>query len=151
LIRADPISVTPPLSGQVSPVAALCASLSQAGLGTVLASTLLPFCDEGFYGVPAHLLSVTGTLRNPVLESAGIPCLRGVETACCWMAPMGMVFQSGAFRLFGFGLPVQREPSVVCGVGSVLFWYLALRRLVSDRIAALASYIVLDPSWSVTQ
>jgi hypothetical protein len=36
-------------------------------------------------------------------------------------------------------------------VGSVLFWHLALRRLVSDRIAALASYIVLDPSWSVTQ
>jgi len=31
-----------------------------------------PLCDEGFYGVPAQVLSTTGALRNPVMESAVI-------------------------------------------------------------------------------
>jgi 4-amino-4-deoxy-L-arabinose transferase-like glycosyltransferase len=55
---------------------------------------------------------------------------------------MGMVFQAAAFRVFGFGLLVQRELSVICGSGAVLFWYLALRRLVADRVAALAAVLL---------
>jgi hypothetical protein len=120
----------------------LCACLLQISLGTALSLTRVPLCDEGYYGVPAHVLSVTGALRNPVLESAGINYLRGIDRAMYWMAPMGMVLQAGAFKVFGFGLLVQRELSVVCGLGALLFWYLALRSLVADRAAALATVIL---------
>ena len=120
----------------------LSACALQIVLGTALAWTHLPLCDEGFYGVPAHVLSVTGALKNPVLESAGVKYLRGIDQTFYWMAPVGMVFQAGAFKVFGFGLFVQRGLSVFCGLGAVLFWYLALRRLVEDRIAALAAVLL---------
>ena len=120
----------------------LCACLLQLVMGTVLALTQLPLCDEGFYGVPSHVLSVTGVLQNPIMESAGIKYLRGIDQAFYWMAPMGMVLQAGAFKVFGFGIWVQRELSVVCGLGAVLLWYLALRRLLTERIAALAAVLL---------
>lgn len=120
----------------------LCACLLQILLGTILALTRVPLCDEGYYGVPAHVLSVTGALRNPILESAGIDYLRGIDRALYWMAPMGVVLQAGAFKVFGFGLLVQRELSVVCGLGALLLWYLALRSLAPDRVAALATVIL---------
>jgi 4-amino-4-deoxy-L-arabinose transferase-like glycosyltransferase len=120
----------------------LCACLLQTLLGTVLAFTRVPLCDEGYYGVPAHVLSVTGALQNPVLESAGINYLRGIDRVEYWAAPMGMMLQAGAFTVFGFGLLVQRELSVVCGLGALLLWYLALRNLVADRAAALATVIL---------
>src|SRR6476620_10608315 len=107
-------------SGRVSWAMVLSACVLQIVLGTVLARTSLPLCDEGFYGVPAHVLSVTGALRNPVMESAGIKYLRGIDQTFYWMAPMGMVLQAGAFKVFGFGLLVQRELSVVCGLGAVV-------------------------------
>ena len=128
-----------PSERQVNKATVLCACLLQFVLGTGLAWTRLPLCDEGFYGVPAHVLSVTGALRNPVLESAGVDYLRGADQAFYWTAPAGMVLQAGAFRAFGFGLLVQRELSVLCGLGAVLLWYLTLRRLVGDRVAALAA------------
>ena len=131
-----------PARDRVSRAMVVCACLLQLLLGTVQAWTHLPFCDEGFYGVPAHVLSVTGALRNPVLESAGIPYLRGIDRTFYWMAPMGMVLQAGAFKVFGFGLLVQRELSVFCGMGAILFWYLAVRRLASDRFAALAAVLL---------
>ncbi len=120
----------------------LSACVLEIVLGTALAWTHLPLCDEGFYGVPAHVLSVTGVLRNPILESAGVKYLRGIDRTFYWMAPMGMVLQAGAFRVFGFGLLVQRELSVVCGMGAVLLWFLALRRLVADRVAAVAAVLL---------
>jgi 4-amino-4-deoxy-L-arabinose transferase-like glycosyltransferase len=55
---------------------------------------------------------------------------------------MGIVLQAGAFKVFGFGLLVQRELSVVCGMGAVLLWYLALRRLVAYRVAALTAVLL---------
>lgn len=118
------------------------ACVLQMVLGTALAWTNLPLCDEGFYGVPAHVLSVTGTMRNPVLESAGVNYLRGIDRIFYWTAPMGIVLQAGAFKVFGFGLFVQRELSVVCGLGAVLLWYLVLRRLVAERVAALAAVLL---------
>ncbi len=120
----------------------LCACLLQFGLGTALAWTRLPLCDEGFYGVPAHVLSVTGALRNPVLESAGIPYLQGIDRVFYWAAPVAPMVQAGAFRIFGLGLFVQRELSVLCGVGAILLWHLALRRLVPERVAALAALLL---------
>jgi hypothetical protein len=120
----------------------LCACVFQIVLGTALAATRLPLCDEGFYGVPAHFLSVTGALRNPVLESAGVPYLRGIDRVFYWVTPMGMVLQAGAFKVLGFGLLVQRELSVLCGAGAVLLWYLALRHLVPDRVAVLAAVLL---------
>ena len=118
------------------------ACVLQMVLGTALAWTNLPLCDEGFYGVPAHILSVTGAMRNPVLESAGVNYLRGIDRIFYWTAPMGIVLQAGAFKVFGFGLFVQRELSVVCGLGAVLLWYLVLRRLVAERVAALAAVLL---------
>ena len=44
--------------------------------------------------------------------------------------------------MFGLGLMVQRELSVLCGLGVVLLWYLTLRRLVADRVAALAALLL---------
>jgi hypothetical protein len=112
-------------------------------LGSLLAVTRLPLCDEGFYGVPAHVLSVTGDLRNPVIESTGFnDNLRGIDRHMYWMAPMGMVVQAGVFKVFGFGLLVQRELSVFCALAALLFWYLALRRLVANRVAALAALVL---------
>jgi hypothetical protein len=116
----------------------LCACLFEVVLGTMLARTHLPLCDEGFYGVPAHILSTTGSLRNPIMESAGIKYLRGVDRHFYWMAPMGMVLQALAFVVFGFSLLIQRELSVLCGLGAVLCWYLTLKRLLSPRVAALS-------------
>jgi len=130
---------------RVSWILVLSACVLEVVLGTMLACTQLPLCDEGFYGVPAHVLSSTGTLRNPVLESAGITYLHGIDQAFYWMAPMGMVLQAGAFKVFGFRLLVQRELSVLCGLGAVLLWYLALRRLIAVRVAALAAlFLSLD-------
>jgi hypothetical protein len=97
------------ISGRVSWAMVLSACILQIVLGTASAWTRLPLCDEGFYGVPAHVFSVTGALRNPVLESAGVKYLRGIDGAFYWMAPMGMVIQAGAFKVFGFSLSVQRE------------------------------------------
>ena len=130
------------ISDHVSGAMVLTACRLQIVLGTALAWTHLPHCDEGFYGVPAHVLSVVGALRNRVLESAGVEYLRGVDQSFYWMVPMGMVLQAGAFKVFGFGLLVQRELSVVCGLGAVVLWYLALRHLVADRVAALASMLL---------
>jgi len=117
----------------------LSACVLEIVLGTALAWTHLPLCDEGFYGVPAHALSTSGVLRNPVLESAGIKYLRGVDQKFYWMAPMGMVLQGLAFFVFGFGLLIQRELSVVFGLGVVLCWYLTMRQLVPDRVAGMAA------------
>lgn len=132
----------PGSSDRTSYAIVVCACVVEIVLGTVLARTQLPFCDEGFYGVPAYELSATGRLADPVLESAGVPYLRGIDRAFYWMAPMGMVVQAGAFKLFGFGLLVQRGLSVVCGMGAVLLWYVALRHLVADRVAAFASLLL---------
>ena len=120
----------------------VCACMLQVVLGTMLALTNLPLCDEGFYGVPAQVLNVTGALRNPVMESAGIKYLQGIDQTFYWMVPMGMVLQAAAFKVFGFGILVQRGLSVVCGLGAVLMWYFALRRLVANRVAALASILL---------
>ena len=60
------------LSDRVSWAMVVSACVLQVVLGTMLALTNLPLCDEGFYGVPAQALNVTGALRNPVMESAGI-------------------------------------------------------------------------------
>jgi 4-amino-4-deoxy-L-arabinose transferase-like glycosyltransferase len=76
------------------------------------------------------------------MESAGIKYLQGIDQTFYWMVPLGMVLQAAAFKVFGFGLLVQRALSVVCGVGVVLLWYLALRRLLADRVAALASILL---------
>jgi 4-amino-4-deoxy-L-arabinose transferase-like glycosyltransferase len=76
------------------------------------------------------------------MESAGVSYLRGIDRNFYLMAPMGMVLQAGAFKAFGFKLLVQRELSVVCGLGAVLLWYLVLRRLVANRIAALAAILL---------
>ena len=69
--RANCMNTGPPSRdrcsrSRLSIIMVLCACLLQFGLGTGLAWTRLPLCDEGFYGVPAHILSVTGALRNPV-------------------------------------------------------------------------------------
>ena len=120
------------------------ACVLQIVLGSALAWTHLPLCDEGFYGVPAHMLSVTGKLTNPVMEPAQVNYLRGIDRDFYWMVPMGMVLQAAAFKVFGFGLLVQRGLSVVCGLGALLFWTMALRHLVTDRVAALAAVEVLD-------
>jgi 4-amino-4-deoxy-L-arabinose transferase-like glycosyltransferase len=120
----------------------LCACAVHFIMGTTLAWTNLPMNDEGFYGVPAHFLSSTGALRDPVLEPVGFPVLRGVDQFFYWMAPMGMVLQAGAFKVFGFGLHVQRELSVICGTGAVLLWFLALRRLIPERVAALGALLL---------
>jgi hypothetical protein len=125
-----------------SRVVVLCACLLQIALGTVLAWTNLPLCDEGFYGVPSQVLSSTGELRNPVLESAGIKSLRGVDQHVYWMAPAAMIFQAAAFKVFGFRLFVQRELSVLCGSAAILLWYLALRKLIPERVAALAALLL---------
>ena len=130
------------ISERTSWAMVLSACMLELVLGITLASTNLPICDEGFYGVPAHVLSVTGTLRNPVLESAGFDYLRGVDRIFYWMAPMGMILQAGAFRLFGFALSTQRLLSVAFGLGAVLLWYSALRGLVVERIAALAAMLL---------
>jgi 4-amino-4-deoxy-L-arabinose transferase-like glycosyltransferase len=130
------------MSDRVSWGMVLSACVLQLVLGTTLAWTHLPLCDEGFYGVPAHVLSVTGAMRNPVLESAGVSYLRGIDMTFYWTAPMGVVLQAVAFKAFGFGLLVQRELSVVCGLGAVLFWYLVLRRIVAERVAALAAVLL---------
>ena len=130
------------MSDRVSWGMVLSACVLEIVLGTALAWTHLPLCDEGFYGVPAHVLSVTGALRNPVLESAGVNYLRGIGRIFYWTAPLGIVLQAGAFEVFGFGLLVQRELSVVCGLGAVLLWYLVLRRLVAERVAALAAVLL---------
>ena len=92
------------MSDRVSWGMVLSACVLQLVLGTALAWTHLPLCDEGFYGVPAHVLSVTGAMRNPVLESAGVSYLRGIDRAFYWTAPMGIVLQAGLFKVFGFGL-----------------------------------------------
>ena len=130
------------MSDRVSWGMVLSACALQLVLGTALAWTHLPLCDEGFYGVPAHVLSVTGAMRNPVLESAGVSYLRGIDRTFYWTAPMGIVLQAVTFKVFGFGLLVQRELSVGCGLGAVLFWYLVLRRLVAERVAALAAVLL---------
>ncbi|HVW87477.1 MAG TPA: glycosyltransferase family 39 protein [Bryobacteraceae bacterium] len=136
------MNVSPASRDRLSWAIVLSACLLQIALGTTLARTTLPFCDEGFYGVPAHVLSVTGSLRNPVMESAGVPYLRGIDRVFYWMAPMGMVLQAAAFKVFGFGLLVQRGLSVLCGLGAVLFWFVALRRLIGDRVAALSALLL---------
>jgi len=124
------------------------ACVLQIVLGSALAWTHLPLCDEGFYGVPAHMLSVTGKLTNPVMEPAQVNYLRGIDRDFYWMVPMGMVLQAAAFKVFGFGLLVQRGLSVVCGLGALLFWTMALRHLVTDRIAALAAvFLSIDTTF----
>jgi hypothetical protein len=130
------------MTDRVSWTMVLSACVLQAVLGTMLALTNLPLCDEGFYGIPAQVLSVTGALRNPIMESAGVKYLQGIDQTFYWMVPLGMVLQAAAFKVFGFGLLVQRGLSVACGLGAVLMWYLALRRLVADRVAALASILL---------
>jgi len=47
-----------------------------------------------------------------------------------------MMLQAAAFKVFGFGLLVQRDYLLVCGLGAVLMWYLALRRLIADRVCS---------------
>ena len=76
------------------------------------------------------------------MESAGIKYLQGIDQTFYWMVPLGMVLQAAAFKVFGFGILVQRGLSVVCGLGALLMWYLALRRLIADRVAALASILL---------
>jgi hypothetical protein len=114
------------------------ACLLELVIGTAIARTHLPLCDEGFYGVPAYTLSRTGFLRNPVMESAGIKYLRGVDHHFYWMAPIGMVLQALVFVVFGFSLLIQREISVLCGLGAILCWYLTLKWLLPRRAAALS-------------
>ena len=124
------------------------ACVLQIVLGSALAWTHLPLCDEGFYGVPAHMLSVTGKLTNPVMEPAQVNYLRGIDRDFYWMVPRGMVLQAAAFKVFGFGLLVQRGLSVVCGLGALLFWTMALRHLVTDRVAALAAvFLSIDTTF----
>jgi len=131
-----------PLPDRVSRAMLVSACLLQIVLGTALAFTHLPLSDEGFYGVPAHVFSITGSLQNPVIESAGVNSLRGIDQNFYWAAPLGMVLQAGAFKIFGFGLLVQRALSLLGGLGAVLLWNQALRRLVGDRIAALAAVLL---------
>jgi hypothetical protein len=71
----------------------VCAGVLQIVLGTTLALTHLPLCDEGFYGVGAQQLTLTGSLRNPVIESAGVEYLRGIDQVFYWIVPLAMVLQ----------------------------------------------------------
>jgi 4-amino-4-deoxy-L-arabinose transferase-like glycosyltransferase len=120
----------------------LCAVFFQLILTFALSLTNLPLCDEGFYGVPAHILSVTGHLRNPVVETAGRRGLQGIDRSLFWMGPLAFALQAVAFKIFGLSFLAQRTLSVVCGAGATWFWYLALRRLIAERVAALAAVVL---------
>jgi hypothetical protein len=111
-------------------------------LGTGLLITNLPFSDEGFYGVPAYFLATTGTLKNPILESAGIPSLTGIHSNCYWMVPGAMVLQAAAFKLCGFSLYVQRALSLAAGLGVLLLWWQVTRRLLDRQVAGLACLLL---------
>ncbi len=123
-------------------IAAALACVLHLSLAGGLALTNLPLCDEGFYGIPAHSLESGGVLRNPVMESSGVAYLQGIDRQFYWMAPLGVLIQAAAFRLFGFSLYVQRAVSVLCGAGTVAMWFYAMRRLLEPRVAALASSIL---------
>lgn len=123
-------------------IAVVLACVLHLGLAGGLLLTNLPLCDEGFYGIPAHSLESSGSLRNPVMESSGVAYLKGIDRVFYWMAPIGMLIQAAAFRLFGFSLFAQRAVSVLCGAGTVVAWFYAMRCLFERQVAALSSAIL---------
>ena len=116
----------------------LAACLIHLILASALACTNLPLVDEAFYGIPAYTLASTGKLQNHVVESAGVPYLTGIDRVFYWMIPLGMVIQAAAFKVFGFSIFTQRAVSVSCGVGTLVAWFLATRKLLGKKVAALS-------------
>ncbi len=120
----------------------LLACVVLALLGTGLLLTNLPFSDEGFYGVPAYFLATQGILKNPIMETAGVPTMTGIHTILYWMAPGAMVLQAAAFKVFGFHVFVQRALSLIAAIGTLLLWWQILRRVFDRNVAGLACLLL---------
>lgn len=110
-------------------------------LAFAAALTRLPVSDEGYYGVPAFTLATQGKLANSVLENAGTP-LTGMDQLFYWMVPLGMVGQAVFFKIFGFGLFIQRFLSISWGLIALLATYRIVRDLVGSQPAAYAAALL---------
>lgn len=107
-----------------------------------LVLTNLPLVDEGLYGIPAYTLATTGKLQNHVVEPAGVPYFTGIGSILYWMMPLGMVFQAAVFKVFGFSIFAQRALSLSCGLGTLLAWFFAVRKLLPEAVAAFSCLLL---------
>jgi 4-amino-4-deoxy-L-arabinose transferase-like glycosyltransferase len=76
------------------------------------------------------------------METAGISVMTGIHEALYWMAPLGMVFQAAAFKMFGASLYVQRALSLGAALISLGCWFSVVRRFFGANIAALACLLL---------
>jgi 4-amino-4-deoxy-L-arabinose transferase-like glycosyltransferase len=128
-------------------LAALCGILLfYFTLGLMRARTSQPFCDEGWFASPAVNLLRTGTMSTTVLDVTAAwrnTSLEGLERHTYWTMPLYPVTLSVWFRVAGVGLFQMRMLSVLWGVIALLGWFLVVRVLSGNTLAALAAIGIL--------
>jgi Dolichyl-phosphate-mannose-protein mannosyltransferase len=92
----------------------------------------IPWCDEGWYGAPAHELALHGRMGTPNLYG-----LQGVQQHTYWEMPGFIVSLAAWFRLVGFGLMQARALNCLLGLACILLWYGILRKLDADAKTAI--------------
>src|SRR3954454_16927437 len=109
-------------------------------LGTGLALTKAPICDEGWYADPAFNLVHNGNMGSPALEGTA-DFLKKIERYTYYAMPMHILVQAGFYEVFGASLLSMRAVSLIAGLAALLCWYQITLKL-SNKVS-LALLVVL--------
>src|SRR5439155_11835173 len=110
------------------------------------ASSLLPWCDEGWFSDPAWNLMTRGVMANTVLDPTATwrqVQLEGIDRHTYWIMPLYVVAQVPWYKVTGFGLMQMRVFSTLWGLVALFAWFRILRTLADDRAVAYATLACL--------
>ncbi|HVX67749.1 MAG TPA: glycosyltransferase family 39 protein [Bryobacteraceae bacterium] len=105
-------------------------------LAVLLAVTLRPRSDEGFFASPALNLVETGSMGTPVLEP-GHAFMKDIDRYTYWITPLHFLAQAAWYKVFGFGLVAMRMLSAAWALVALAAWFLILRHLSRNESLAL--------------
>jgi hypothetical protein len=112
-------------------------------LGLCLTNVFIrsPWCDEAWFASPAYNLAYKGFMGTTVLDPASSTWknvqLTGIDRHTYWVMPLNLLWNAGAFRVFGFSVFSMRLLSVVWGLLALGAWAAILWKLTGDASVVL--------------
>jgi hypothetical protein len=104
-------------------------------LAALTAFTKLPSSEEGSLSDPARNLLRHGSFGTTILEGKGI-WIEGIDRYTYWVMPLHALLQAAWYALWGASLWSLRSLSILFGLAGITSWYLILRHLSPDPLAA---------------
>jgi 4-amino-4-deoxy-L-arabinose transferase-like glycosyltransferase len=115
-------------------------------LSVLYARTKKPWLDEALNGSAAYSLVAHGQFGIPQLEESGMTInarIPEIQHYCYIYGPSYMFAAAAWMKAFGYGLMQLRTFSILWGLIAMLAWFVIVKRLTGDDLAAALSILLL--------